>query len=245
MPTKVKQANITVPVLKEEKITVVLIGNTGLYLQRMGIKAKQQLLLGGQRKSSSDKLTIKHHPELEFVDSMHLRQGEFAGTQILFPAGAIKSAMATAALVVDGVTKTDVQRLIRIGQAFVPIYGIPSLRMDVCRTAGIGNTPDVRTRAFLEEWATEVTISYFRPAMSAKSVMALLNNAGIMCGIGDFRQEKGKGCYGTWVVEKDGAVPEHLLDVDAQAEAIKECSPYDDETKRLLDAYHQEVANRS
>ena len=133
------------------------------------------------------------------------------GTDIVFPAMALKSAMATAALVVAGIRKTDVQRLVYIPSEFVPIYGVPRVRMDIVRSADINKTPDVRTRAYFREWATEIEIEFVRPVLSTTSIMALLYNAGVVCGIGDFRQEKGKGSYGTFAPAPDNTIPAELL----------------------------------
>ena len=235
-----KNQTISVPVLKMEQATFSLIGNSGLYCHRMGAKAKQQLLLGGRKKTAAERLSLKHNPEQEFVDSMHVKSGLFDGTQVVFPATAVKSAMATAALVVDGIKGTDVKRLVYIPDEWIPIYGIPKLRMDITRSADIGKTPDVRTRAFFPSWATQITVRWAKPALSKKSIYALLVNAGIMCGIGDFRQEKGKGGFGTWDVVD--SIPKSHLDEAGQTEAIKEPEAYDEDTQWLMDEFHNALA---
>ena len=149
---------------------------------------------------------------------------------------AIKSAMSTAALAVPGIQKTQVQRLVFMPTEYVPLFGIPKLRMDITRSADINRTPDVRTRAYFEEWATELEIHYSAPALSGQSIITLLHNAGIMCGIGDNRQEKGKGSYGTFrVLSGDEELPAHLLDGDAQWDAIQSPAPANSETTELLD----------
>ena len=130
----------------------------------MSAKAKHQLMLGGKRKTMAEKAQLKHDPIAEFHDSMHVRPGMFEGTDIVFPAMALKSAMATAALMVDGVKKTDVHRLVYIPDEFVPVYGVPRIRMDITRSADINKTPDVRTRAYFREWATQIIVDFVRPA---------------------------------------------------------------------------------
>ena len=85
----------------------------------------------------------------------------------------------------------------------IQIWGKPYLKMDIVRSADMNKTPDVRTRAFLPDWVAEINIKYVVPTFSRHSISSLLNNAGAMVGIGDFRQEKGRGSYGTFAVASD------------------------------------------
>lgn len=221
-----------------------LLGSTGLFCHRMSAKAKQQLMLGGRKKTAAERLELKHDPRAEFRSSMHVIPGTFDDTDVVFPAMALKSAMATAALVVAGVKKTDVQRLIYLPEEMVPIYGVPRLRMDITRSADINRTPDVRTRAFFPEWATQVRVMFTRPQLSVNAVAALLQNAGLVCGIGDFRQEKGKGSFGTFSIVPSEALPESLLDIDAQRAAIETPQPANIESAELLAEFDAAVEAR-
>ena len=242
MPVKKKAAAaLAIPRLEMGSTTVWLEGRTGLICHRMGAKAKRQLLLGGRKKTAAEKLKLKHHPEEEYRDSMHIVAGAFADTDVVFPASAVKSAMATAALVVEGIKSTDVKRLVYVPEEWIPVYGVPQLRMDVTRSADIGKTPDIRTRAYFPEWTTCVTIEFAKPALSEKAIVALLANAGIMCGIGDFRQEKGKGNFGTWVIGSDGGKPAYAL--EDQRDAIKDPRAANEETRRLYEEYHLAIAD--
>ena len=82
---------------------------------------------------------------------------------------------------------------------------------------------------------------YATPALSANAISALLYNAGIMCGIGDNRQEKGKGSYGTF--EPTGDLPESLCDAGRQL-AARTPQPANLETKELLAEFDAEVESR-
>ena len=75
--------------------------------------------------------------------------------------------------------------------------------MDVVRSADMNKTPDIRTRAFLPRWGAEIDIAFVISALSVHSIISLLANAGIIVGIGDFRQGKGKGSFGTFAVAGD------------------------------------------
>ena len=170
---------------------------------------------------------------------------------LAFPAAGIKNGMATAALVTDGVKKTDVQRLIFLPQEKVSIWGTPYLRMDVVRSADMNRTPDVRTRAFLPRWCAEVEVAFVTPTLSVHSVASLLSNAGVVCGLGDFRQEKGKGSYGTFRLvstEEDEALWAELTSSEArdvQEAALADPQTYDEETRELWAMLRQERMRRA
>ena len=238
-----QQDAIVIQSVERESVTIPLVGTSGLYCHRMSAKAKNQLMLGGRKKSLAERVELKHDPLAEFIDSMHVRPGMFEGTDIVFPAMALKSAMATAALMVAGIRKTDVQRLVYIRDEFVPVYGVPRVRMDITRSADINKTPDVRTRAYFREWAMQITMEFVRPVLSTTAIMALLYNAGVMCGVGDFRQEKGKGSYGTF--QPASSVPAALMDHAAQRAALTDPEHDNEETKELLDVYGAAVEARA
>ena len=233
---------IQVPLIEQETIQVMLIGRTGLICERMSFKAKNVLFLGGKKKTAAEKATIKHHPREEFVDSMYVHEGFHPFSHVKFPAMAFKSAMATAALVTPGINKTDVQRLVYIPDEFVPVFGVPRLRMDVVRSADMRRTPDIRTRAFFPEWATQITVTFARPQLSQTAIITLFLNAGIASGVGGFRQEKGKGSFGTF--EPIDTLPTGLMDADAQLDAIRDPVPINSDSEELLAFYDSEVLSR-
>jgi hypothetical protein len=244
-----KQTEINIQPLKVGVIKLRIIGMTPLYQNRMASKAKQQLLVGGQRKSKADRAHIKHQPEAEYRDSAQtLPHGPTAlGINVI----AVKAAMATAALETAGLTKTSAQRLIYMPGDFAPLYGTPQLKMDVVRSADINKTPDVRTRCFVPRWGAEIEIKFVTPQLSASSVINLLCNAGVLVGVGDFRQEKGKGNFGSFRVlaegekdaEWDALVKDHGR--KAQLAALKDPEYADADTADLMEFFFSEVKRRA
>jgi hypothetical protein len=229
-----------------------MIGTTPLYFNAMSAKAKRTLLIGGGRKTAAEKRELKHDPEQEYRDSVYrMKDGP---TLLGFPAPGVKGAMATAALETVGVTKSSVNRLIFLPEQRVRIWGRPFLKMDVVRSADMNKTPDVRTRAFLPRWCAEVDIAFVTPTLSLHSVVSLLANAGAIIGIGDFRQEKGKGSYGTFAVTGDdlgdwSEVWDDLMhegrDVQQYAMDHPESEAGDDDTAELLDFLQSERQRRA
>lgn len=244
----IKKANevLQIDALKQGRVTLRIIGTTPFYFNAMSAKAKRSLMIGGGKKTAAEKREIKHNPEQEYRDSVYRQPN--GDTLLCFPAPGIKAAMATAALETAGVTKSSVQRLIFLPQQRVNIWGKPQLKMDIVRSADMNKTPDVRTRAFLPRWCAEVDIAFVTPTLSAHSIVSLLSNAGVVCGIGDFRQEKGKGSYGTFAVAgtDDMGDWQSMWDEisaegrDAQQAALDDPEYADQETADLMEMMEEE-----
>ena len=239
---------LAIPLVAMETARIAILGMTGLYCHRMSQKASRDLLLGGRKKTAAEKTLLKHHPRDEFKACMYLDFDRDEDTSVFMPAMAFKRAMSTVALEVPGVKSTQINRLIFIEEELAPIYGIPRLRMDITRSSDINRTPDVRTRAYFAEWGTQLTIRYARPQLNKTVLLTLLNNAGILIGVGDNRQERGKGNFGTFQTVDTVGELEHLMgSKQAQKHALEEPQPDEKhgDTKVLLDAYDEEVRRRA
>ena len=241
---------LQIDALKQGRVRLTLVGSTPFYFNAMSAKAKRSLLIGGGKKTAAEKKEIKHMPEQEFRDSVYRLPG--GDTLLGFPAPGVKGAMATAALETPGVTKTSVQRLIFLPEQKIKVWGKPYLKMDVVRSADMNKTPDVRTRAFLPRWIAEVDIAFVTPTLSAHSIVSLLMNAGAIVGIGDFRQEKGRGSYGTFAVtgEDGGEYADYIAEVKAEGRAVQEAAldnpEYaDDDTAELMAMLYEERQRRA
>jgi hypothetical protein len=236
--------------LKQGRLTLRIVGRTPLYFNSMSAKAMRTLLVGGSKKTAAERKDLKHDPETEFRDSVYRMS---AGPTLLgFPAPGIKGAMSTAALETAGITKSSVQRLIFLPQEKISVWGLPYLKQDVVRSADMNKTPDVRTRAFLPRWCAEVEIAYVVPTLSAQGIVNLLQNAGMIVGIGDFRQEKGRGSFGTFDVLGDSSATSDLWDDlttnegrDGQQYALDNPQPADDVTRELMTFLNAERVRRA
>lgn len=247
-----KQEPTMVTALQHANITLRLIGTTPFYYNSMSVKAKRDLLIGSAPKTTAEKREIKHNPEEEFRDSVYKKS--HGKTHLYFPPAAIKQAMATAAIETKGVAKTNVQRLIFLPELETEIYGRPYLKIDTVRMANINKTPDMRTRAYLPEWCAEINISFVQPTLSAVDVYTLLQNAGSIVGLGDFRQEKGRGAYGCFTVTGEGMPnwEDHKEDWDritqdgmiAQQHALANPEYADEMTEELMGYLNEERARR-
>jgi len=242
-------AEIKVIPLRRATVKLRIIGTTGLFQNRMSNKVKQGLLAGTRKKSKAERLDIKHDPRAEFRSSMEwMHAGPTAlGLRVV----AIKAAMCTAALETPGLTKTSAQRLLFMPGDLTPLYGTPKLRLDVVRSADISRTPDVRSRAYLPKWGAEIDISFIVPQLSVASVVNMLCNAGVLIGVGDYRQEKGKGAFGSFRVLGEGEKDKEWDDLvknhgrRVQEKAIKSPEYADSDTTDLMDFLDREVTRRA
>ena len=234
--TKKTNDAISIPVIKQGQIKIRLIGQTPMYFNSMSAKAKRDLLVGAGRKTAAEKKEIKHNPEQEFTNSMHTQpKGD---TLLCFPAA--------------GVNKTSVNRLIFLPQTNINIWGKPYLKIDVVRSADMNRTPDMRTRAYLPNWCAEVEIRFATPNFSARSISSLVQNAGQLIGLGDFRQEKGRGSFGTFSIagEELGEYQElwdELMQEGREVQELARDNPEcaDQETAELMQFLQEERLRRA
>jgi len=247
--SKSEVTDVNVEALKTIVIKLRIIGQTALFQNRMANKVKQGLLVGTKKKTRAERVEIKHDPVREFRNSMELMPA--GPTAVGLRVVAVKAAMCTAALETAGLTKSSTQRLLFMPGDLTALYGTPQLRLDVVRSADMNRTPDIRSRAYFPRWGAEVEIRYIVPQLSARSVSTLLYNAGILVGVGDFRQEKGKGAFGSFRVitddqedaEWDDLVKNHGR--EAQLVAIERPEYADRDTGDLMDFFEQEVGRRA
>lgn len=242
-------AEISIVPLRRGSTRLRIIGQTPMFQNRMAAKAMGSLLIGGGRKTKADKAHIKHDPLAEYRNSAEiLKAGPTAlGLRVV----AVKGAMCTAALETPGVTKASCQKLLFMPGDFAPLYGTPQLRMDVVRSADMNRTPDIRTRCYLPRWGAEIEVQFIVPQLSVTSVVTLLCNAGVLVGVGDYRQEKGKGGFGSFRVLGEGDEDEEWDDLVANhGRAAQEAALADPEfagadTADLMALYRTEVARRA
>jgi len=241
-----KATTITVDPIRRKTIELAVLGTRPLILHRMSDKGLRELLFPAGRKTTADRAAnLKHDPRAEFRSAAEtLADGP---TYLAILSTSFKAAMMTAALDLPGSTKAQIGRLVYVHDDRVAIYGHPELLMAVTRSSDKNHTPDVRTRPILSQWACRVRISYVIPLLTEQTIVNLMAAAGSVCGVGDWRQEKGKGSYGQfslvspddkeWLaVMKQGRA--------AQLAAMEAAEPYDETSRELLAWFDHELGVR-
>lgn len=246
MPKKTEQVQVIK--VTQESITFHVRGLSPLLMNRLSEKAKRELLMPRGRKTAGEKATtLKHDPMEEFRASPYTSLD--GPTLLLMPSTAFKGAMRSVAVDIETKTsKAQLGRLTYVEGEYVPVWGIPELKMDAVRSADTNKTPDIRTRACLREWVAQVEVIYTAPPLNADAIINLMANAGIMQGVGDYRPEKGKGSFGTFeLVKPDDPDVQRIMAEggrDAQVAAMKEPTLWDTETADLFAWFEQEVERR-
>lgn len=243
---KVK-AEISILEINQGEIEFFVRGTSPLIYHRMGEKAKRELLFPKGRKTAADKATsIKHNPIQEFRDTIY--RSKKKETLLMVPSVMFKAAISNAALDIPGATKAQIGRLVWVMGDEVPIYGIPELFMSVVRSSDMNRTPDIRTRAIVPEWACKIRARYIKPNISEQSIVNLIAAAGVITGIGDYRQQKGKTSYGQFeLVDKTDADYKRILKECGRANqesALESPAFYDYDSEELYNWFYNEFKER-
>ena len=241
-----REAMIEIEALRTGRISPWLVGITPLILNSMSAKTLQTLLMPRKKTAADKAQNLKHEPLDEYRSAPYKRTGT-GPTRIVFPAAAFKGAMCNAALEIPGAKKSQIGRLVWVEGDYLDVYGVPELLMSVVRSADMNKTPDVRTRAIIRKWAIRVPITFVQPTLNATSIIQLLSTAGLVIGVGDFRQEKGKGNYGQFQVCNEGGEYEAIVKsggMKAQDAALETPKTYDEESRQLLEWFLAEKTKR-
>lgn len=226
-----------------------ILGTSPLIMNRMSQKVWFELLAPKGKKTAVEKASsMKHDPILEFRNSPYLMSDPKAPTLLCILPTAFKRAMGTAALDTPGAKKAQIGRLVYIEGEQLPIYGTPKVYMAITRSADMNRTPDVRTRAILPEWACRLKITFTKPILREQSIANLLAAAGFQSGVGDWRQEKGSGSYGSFkLVSADDKDFVRICKTQGRAtqkDAMDHPVAHNEETEEMLAWFDVEIKRR-
>lgn len=195
MAAKPATVGIEIPALNIQRITLPIVGDSGLICHAWSKKARQQMLDKQMKKATAGK-TAKD-PFRDFCESLYWLEGmpeeptpaDVEGARFGFPSVAIKAAAITAVTTMGSMTKVLARQTFHVVGEYIEILGDPpSMREDMVRV-GMG-TADIRFRAEFERWAAVLTIDHNANVISAEQVASLIHAGGFGVGIGDWRPEK-------------------------------------------------------
>ena len=192
-----KDAAITLTRIEKSVLVVQITGTSPLIVNKFSQKARQQMLDAQQGKKT--RVKAPKDPAADFEAAKYvLEDGRES-----FPAVGFKAAIVGAARMFDGITMTALRSMLYVvgegPEQLVPLaYDSVIMREDVVRV-GQG-TADLRFRPQYNDWSATLNVSFVPSAISAESVIALVDAAGIG-GIGEWRPSKAAtGSYGTFEV---------------------------------------------
>lgn len=221
---------VVIEPLKLSRVEVTLVGDTSLIMHRFsekgGLEAmrNKQWQIGDQTKKKRD----AKDPIALFVAAAHTMPGspqpKVKGTKEAFlkwtengkegpcpvtmtgkfavPFAYLKGAMESAAPDVQGISKAQVRRAIRIVDEFVPLKCSHAvMREDLVRLNDMARTADIRYRPEFTDWELTFTVEFNSGVVSLSTVVNLLNIAGFAAGIGEWRPER-SGEFGRFHVKE-------------------------------------------
>lgn len=242
---KKQEVEISVVKLSKGAIDFCIKGTSPLIYHRMGEKAKRELLFPKKKTAADKAANIKHNPIEEYRDTVY--RSKQPETLLMAPSIWFKAAISNAALDIPGATKAQMGRLVWVMGDEVPIYGKPELLMSVVKSADMNRTPDIRTRAILREWACHINVQFIKPNISSQSVINLLAAAGVITGVGDYRQQKGKSGYGQFEITAQSDIDyKRILKQGrkVQEEALENPGFYDYDSEELYNWFYNEFTVR-
>ena len=131
-------------------------------------------------------------------------EAEYEGAMYRLPNGApairtysFKASMASAAsTLIEGVTKTKINKAIHTVGELTEIHGEPYMREDMVRLGGMSNPADIRYRPAWKEWWVELVLEYDENYITTEQVVYILDTAGYNCGVGEMRDGKSGHGFG-------------------------------------------------
>ena len=254
MATAKKTGTLEVTQVKKTAVQVCLVGTAPLIYHSIAsnFKTSRELLLPKKKEKKSEmERRLKHDPIMEFRESFYTfpkkHRDAGAPTMLSFPSNALKRAMQTATIDMEGASKAAIARLLTVRGHHIPVYGVPELFMTPVRNSGMTAAPDIRTRGILPNWVAIAEIEFVTPHINKKAVTDLLVAAGAMVGFGDWRPEK-SGAHGTFeLASPDDPEVKHLMDFakrPAQEAAYWDPTPHDEYSTEMLNWFLEEATER-
>lgn len=241
-------AMIEVDVVQQADISFCILGRSPMIMNRFNKKAWQELLFPSEKRSRATmEQTLKHDPLAEFRGGLYRCRADDEPTAFHLPNGAFHGALAQVAVDLPGAARAQIERLTRVVDITVHLWGVPQMFMAMVRNSDINHTPDVRTRPIFPEWACKVTVRYVRSRITERTIANLLGGAGAIVGIGDWRGEKG-GPYGAFSLveenDEDFVRITKQQGYGAQMKAYTHPVAFDPDTEELYAWFCEEVKRR-
>jgi hypothetical protein len=227
-----------------------LLGLSEVVPHAVSAKVALGLLDPPPKKNAAERAsTSKHSPWEEFREAAYqFEDHEDTPTRLYLTGRSFRAAVASVALDIPGARRTQIARLTSVPLEKVPLFGIPRIVTQLVKSSDMKRTPDVRTLPALMPWAIKVGFQFPEALISAKMLLNLVANAGLICGVGDGRPEKGKLTRGRWVVvDHDDERWHRIAEAStrkAQDDALADPEFFDRESENLLRAFIAARARR-
>lgn len=192
-----------------QRFAVWIIGDTPLITHAWSEKAKREMLQKQVKAAKAGR--EQRDPQADFVNSLYeIGEGSYG-----FPVTGVKNCILSAAHKDKGIPRTAAMgalwldaQMVRSRPALagaicdmplLRIYGgDPEMREDMVKVgAGLNKTANLSYRAQFTVWAFRVVGRFNPEVLSQVQLAAMIDGAGLSCGIGEWRNER-KGVFGAF-----------------------------------------------
>jgi hypothetical protein len=158
-------------------------------------KAKRQMLEKQMTPGARAKREPKN-PQQDYESTIYYIDDDTYG----FPAAAFKAAIVGACRHYEGLPMTVAKLVIRVDgegdEQLVRINGTPRMREDMVRLeTGVA---DIRYRAGFTKWSADLHIRFSESMLSLDGLINLVEAAGVLGGVGEWRPSSPKSVSGTF-----------------------------------------------
>ncbi len=196
-PSASSSETVTIARIEPKIVEIEIVGLTPLLVCAWSKKAKQQML-DKQMKRAKRGREAKD-PEADYLASRYVSTEGWDG----IPAGGVKGCLVNACRATD-VAMTLAKRMIFVraqgytadGQQLVRVYGQPEMHEGMVRIDQ-GGTADIRFRAIYREWSCKLEVEFLASVISAEQVANLVELAGFVEGLCEWRPGSPKNCTGS------------------------------------------------
>lgn len=189
---------IEIPKITLQKMTVTIVGVTGLITHKFGDRAMGKIEDKQQKKAKVGKEA--RDPEADFKDALYVidEKKQIYG----FPATGVKKCLVNAGGRFADEQMTVLRGVINILGDLLEIKAAPPvMRKDKVRlSTGVA---DISYRPMFFPWEIEVPVVFNATMIRDSQVLNLFQIAGFAIGLGDWRPEK-NGTFGQFVIKEGG-----------------------------------------
>ncbi len=190
---------VLIPQIQPKVLQVEIVGITPLITCQWSVKADREILDKQMKKAKQPKSA--KDPHADYMAARYISTEGWDG----IPAGGVKGCLVNACRAVGKeLPMTLAKRVLFVaaqgvtpeGQELVRIYGEPKMRKDHVKINN-GTTADIRFRPEYTNWSAILEIHFLANIFSAEQVLNLLELAGYVEGLCEWRPGAPKNCTGS------------------------------------------------
>jgi hypothetical protein len=204
---KISQTAIMIPRIQPCMAKFTIVGTAPLVVCAWSHKARKQILdkqMFDAAKEGGRLKKAKHEPkkpEEDYQASLYKSSDGWTG----IPASGVKGCLVNACRGVDGLPMTVAQRMMFVkadgisteGQGLVRIRGEHHMHEGMVRIDR-GESVDIRFRAMYDNWEIDLCIEYLQNLISVQAIGNLIETAGFIEGLCEWRPGAPKSKTGEW-----------------------------------------------